>query len=58
MLLCTALIHSCRRRSESACRRQDLGRRGEQRGAGGVRPGEAQDRLAYLQLLFNQYPLY
>lgn len=35
MLLCTALTHSCRRRSESACRRQDLGRRGA-RGQGGV----------------------
>lgn len=28
MLLCTALTHSCMRRSESACRRQDLDQRG------------------------------
>lgn len=51
MLLCTALTHSCRRRSESACRRQDLGRSGEQRGWSEARGAKRQGRLA--DTLFN-----
>lgn len=46
MLLCTALTHSCMRRSESACRRQDLDQgNGEQ---GGSKPWESSGRMGRL----------
>lgn len=59
MLLCTALTHSCMRRSESACRRQDLDQRGMEKREGSEAWGvKWQDGQADIQRVCSWYQSY